>query len=70
MKAGDIMKRDDGVEFIVVDAFAHWVLITAKGLDSEEDRVKFLGDDQWVGHSGNGYTLIPTVPCADCKEMP
>ena len=63
MKAGDTMKREDGVEFTVVDV-AHWSLIAVKGLDPEEDRVKFLGGDQYVGHSGNGYTLVEEVPWA------
>ena len=61
MKNGDTMKRDDGVEFTVVD-MSHWSLVTAKGLMKEEDRVKWVWDAHYVGHSGNGYTLVETLP--------
>ncbi len=58
MKTGDKLVRDhDKVEYTVVEA-NHWSLII--GPDASEDRVKWIGGDQFVGHSsGHGYRLKP-----------
>lgn len=56
MKQGDKVKRDDGVEFTVVEV-NHWSLVM--GPAAEEDRIKWIGGDQFVGNrSGRGYRLV------------
>jgi hypothetical protein len=66
MKPGDLMIRDDGTKFDVVEV-NHWTLVIAQRMFGVEDRVKFLWTDpkgdQYVGHyGGHGYTLVEQKP--------
>lgn len=61
MYVGDKMIREkDGFVFTVREV-SHWSLIRCEE-SKEETHVKWIGDEYFVGHDGNGYRLKEDRP--------